>query len=75
MSKTIISAPHGGDKTRCAGICKTADSETCMCQGSIPGSSLSMPLAHKSWVDKEKICLDFFIFSKREKKRSSLSDC
>lgn len=53
MSNTIIIALHGGDKKTCwAAICKTADSETCMSQGSIPGStSLSVPLAdYTEWM-------------------------
>lgn len=38
MSNTIIIALFGGDrKTCCAAICKTADSEVCMSQRSIPG--------------------------------------
>ncbi len=68
MSNTIIIALHRGDKTTCcAAIWKTADSETCLSQGSIPGSTLSLcAFGPLFWLDKEKICVDFLILSNRE---------
>lgn len=79
MSNTIIIALHGGDsKTCCAAICKTADSETCMSQGSIPGSThfsnaISPCLWPLSSVEKEKECLYFLILSKRAMKKKEKS--
>lgn len=55
--------PHGRDNAGCAAVCKTAVTESCMRQGSIPGSGLLASLARcPEWI-KEKIWLLLLIFT------------